>query len=161
MSSSFLPSTSFATQRRTSQKLGNPKTAGPLDPCITPAPNPRPIFQFLAFGLIIFLALLQLLPATHFRDPFDPFRNWAPLHSNPSSPVKFSYAQFFYIVGNFFCTCVVITIDALLCVYLWLNSSVFYFYIFYGYSWESLGMQEMVMEVEMMEWCMLFHGWIV
>jgi hypothetical protein len=52
-------------------------------------------------------------------------------------------------------------IDALLCVYLWLNSSVFYFYIFYGYSWESLGMQEMAMEVEMMEWCMLFHGWIV
>ncbi|KAJ6933882.1 hypothetical protein NC651_009070 [Populus alba x Populus x berolinensis] len=88
MSSSFLPSTSFATQRRTSQKLGNPITAGPLDPCITPAPNPRPIFQFLAFGLIIFLALLQLLPATHFRDPFDPFRNWAPLHSNPSSPLR-------------------------------------------------------------------------
>ncbi|KAJ7004368.1 hypothetical protein NC653_009287 [Populus alba x Populus x berolinensis] len=89
MSSSFLPSTSFATQRRTSQKLGNPITAGPLDPsCITPAPSPRPIFQFLAFGLIIFLALLQLLPATHFRDPFDPFRNWAPLHSTPSSPLR-------------------------------------------------------------------------
>ncbi|PNT53360.1 hypothetical protein POPTR_001G081100v4 [Populus trichocarpa] len=88
MASSYLPSAYSATQRRSSQTSDNPITAGPLYPGLVPAPNPRPIFQFLAFGLFILLGLLQLLPATHFRDPFDPSRNWVPLHSNLASPLR-------------------------------------------------------------------------
>jgi hypothetical protein len=101
MASSYLPSAYSATQRRSSQTSDNPITAGPLYPGLVPAPNPRPIFQFLAFGLFILLGLLQLLPATHFRDPFDPSRNWVPLHSNLASPVKFILCTFFVQARNF------------------------------------------------------------
>ncbi|KAJ6945829.1 hypothetical protein NC651_000791 [Populus alba x Populus x berolinensis] len=88
MASSYLPSAYSATQRRSSRTPDNPIIAGPLNPGLAPAPNPRPILQFLAFGLFLLLSLLQLLPATHFRDPSDPSRNWVPLHSNPSSPLR-------------------------------------------------------------------------
>ncbi|KAK9267900.1 hypothetical protein L1049_010337 [Liquidambar formosana] len=85
MSSSQFSSTS-ATQRRTAQTGNNPTSSVPiLFPDIDPAPNPRPISQFLAIGFVISLALLQFLPATHFRDPSDPLRKWVPFDSIPSS----------------------------------------------------------------------------
>ncbi|XP_008787329.2 uncharacterized protein LOC103705408 [Phoenix dactylifera] len=60
-------------------------TGGPLRLDIDPTPKPRPFFQVLAFGLILFLVCLQFLPATHFRDPSDPHRSWIPFDSNRSA----------------------------------------------------------------------------
>ncbi|XP_010923741.1 probable galacturonosyltransferase 6 [Elaeis guineensis] len=60
-------------------------TGGSLRPDIDLPPKPRPFFQVLAFGVILFLACLQFLPATHFRDPFDRHRRWIPFDSNRSS----------------------------------------------------------------------------
>ncbi|GAY33743.1 hypothetical protein CUMW_007850 [Citrus unshiu] len=77
-SSSFLPSRSSASQRRTAQASDNPNTDGNHGPVLEQAPTPKPIFQFIALGLIVFLGLLQFLPATHFRHPSDPFRIWVP-----------------------------------------------------------------------------------
>lgn len=51
-------------------------------------PKPGLIYQLLGLGFILFLALLQFLPATHFRHPADPFRIWVPFsYSNLSSPL--------------------------------------------------------------------------
>lgn len=83
-SSSFLPSRSSASQRRTAQASDNPNTDGTHGPVLEQAPTPKPIFQFIALGLIVFLGLLQFLPATHFRHPSDPFRIWVPFNSNTS-----------------------------------------------------------------------------
>ncbi|XP_024045940.1 uncharacterized protein LOC18051894 isoform X2 [Citrus clementina] len=83
-SSSFLPSRSSASQRRTAQTSDNPNTDGTHGPALEQAPTPKPIFQFIALGLIVFLGLLQFLPATHFRHPSDPFRIWVPFNSNTS-----------------------------------------------------------------------------
>ncbi|KAH7569587.1 hypothetical protein ACOSP7_013092 [Xanthoceras sorbifolium] len=84
MACSYLQWRSSATNRRTPQTAHNPNSFGPQRQVINHVPTPQPIFQFIAFGLIIFLAFLQFLPATHFRDPSDPFRNWVPVQSNPS-----------------------------------------------------------------------------
>ncbi|KAH7661071.1 Glycosyl transferase family 8 protein [Dioscorea alata] len=54
----------------------------PIHPDVDPPPRPRPGFQFLAFALVVFLASLQFLPATHFRDPSDPHRTWIPFDPN-------------------------------------------------------------------------------
>ncbi|XP_039061629.1 uncharacterized protein LOC120205948 [Hibiscus syriacus] len=82
MSSSYMSWRSSATNRRPTQLTSTPKNPGPIHP----DPNPRPVLHFLAFGLIIFLGLLQFLPATHFRDPSDPLRNWIAFSSHVSSP---------------------------------------------------------------------------
>ncbi|KAK1555903.1 hypothetical protein Q3G72_033147 [Acer saccharum] len=86
MGSSYLQWRSSATSRRTPQTADEPNSLGPQQTQLMHhSPTPKPIFQFIAFGLIIFLTFLQfLLPATHFRHPSDPFRNWLPLHSNTS-----------------------------------------------------------------------------
>ncbi|KAK3188855.1 hypothetical protein Dsin_028416 [Dipteronia sinensis] len=86
MGSSYLQRRSSATNRRTPQTADEPNSLGPQQTQLMHhSPTPKPIFQFIAFGLIIFLAFLQiLLPATHFRHPSDSFRNWLPLHSNAS-----------------------------------------------------------------------------
>ncbi|XVF27205.1 hypothetical protein REPUB_Repub14bG0087100 [Reevesia pubescens] len=81
MSSSYMSWRSSATNRRPTQPTDNPKNLGPINP----TPTPKPIIQFLAFGIIIFLAFLQFLPASHFRDPSDPLRNWVPFNSHSSS----------------------------------------------------------------------------
>uniref|UniRef100_A0A5B7BY60 Hexosyltransferase n=1 Tax=Davidia involucrata TaxID=16924 RepID=A0A5B7BY60_DAVIN len=85
MSSSSFSSRS-ATHRRPVQSTNDPiLSSGSPQPAVEQAPNPRPISQFLAFGFIIVLGLLQFLPATHFRDPSDPFRKWVPFDPNLSS----------------------------------------------------------------------------
>ncbi|KAF2302854.1 hypothetical protein GH714_009429 [Hevea brasiliensis] len=88
--SSYLPSRSSANHRRTTAQAtdDHPIAPGPRmqGPGLAPAPNVRPLFQFLSFGLILFLGSLQfLLPVTHFRNPSDPLRNWIPLKT--SSPL--------------------------------------------------------------------------
>lgn len=53
------------------------------------SPNPLPMIRFAAVGVIVFLGVLQLwLPATHFRHPSDPHRNWLPLDANASSSLS-------------------------------------------------------------------------
>ncbi|KAJ9168579.1 hypothetical protein P3X46_020082 [Hevea brasiliensis] len=89
--SSYLPSRSSANHRRTTAQAtdDHPIAPGPRmqGPGLAPAPNVRPLFQFLSFGLILFLGSLQfLLPVTHFRNPSDPLRNWIPLKTS-SSPL--------------------------------------------------------------------------
>ncbi|CAK9151502.1 unnamed protein product [Ilex paraguariensis] len=81
-----MSSSLFTTHRRPVKSSNDQKiSSGPVRPAVDQAPNPRPISQFLAFGFIIFLGLLQFLPATHFRDPLDPFRKWVPFNSNVST----------------------------------------------------------------------------
>ncbi|XP_059658297.1 probable galacturonosyltransferase 6 [Cornus florida] len=80
--------------RRTGQSANDPViSSGSLRSSEDQAPKPRPIAQFLAFGFIIFLCFLQFLPATHFRDPSDPFRKWVPFNSNLSSSSTESMAS--------------------------------------------------------------------
>ncbi|ONK74471.1 uncharacterized protein A4U43_C03F6620 [Asparagus officinalis] len=65
----------------------NPSTTrcaagGRLVPDVDPPPKPPAILQVLSFGIIVFLACLQFLPATHIRDPRNPLRYWIPLGPN-------------------------------------------------------------------------------
>ncbi|XP_044495565.1 uncharacterized protein LOC123218282 isoform X2 [Mangifera indica] len=82
-SSLYVPYWSSATQRRPLQPSDNPNPddSGHRHPLIDQAPTPRPLFQLFALVFIVFLGLLQFLPATHFRDPSDPYRNWVPFSS--------------------------------------------------------------------------------
>lgn len=81
MSSSSIASRS-ATRRNIFESPPDPKLpSNAADPVADPPPTPRPVSQLLAFGLIIVLALLQFLPATHFRDASDPFRKWVAFDS--------------------------------------------------------------------------------
>lgn len=93
-STSSFPLSRPAARRRndstttTAAATTTPSSGDLLRPAVDPAPNPRPIFQWVGFGFIIFLCFLQfLLPATHFRHPSDPLREWLPFPSNlsPSS----------------------------------------------------------------------------
>ncbi|GMI77795.1 hypothetical protein HRI_001448800 [Hibiscus trionum] len=87
MSSSYMSWRSSATNRRPTQPPDDtPKNPGSIHPDLNQDPNPKPALHFLAFVLIVFLGLLQFLPASHFRDPADPLRNWVPFNSQPSSP---------------------------------------------------------------------------
>ncbi|XP_059439735.1 uncharacterized protein LOC132172280 [Corylus avellana] len=87
MSSSYSSSRSSATHRRVAPPpFGNPTSLGSHRPDVDPAPTPRPIFQCLGFGFIIFLVFLQFLPATHFRQPSDPMRNWTPFDNHNAPP---------------------------------------------------------------------------
>ncbi|XP_062214426.1 uncharacterized protein LOC133915323 [Phragmites australis] len=52
---------------------------------IDPQPRPWPGMQKLAIAAIVVLGCLQFLPATHFRDPADPRRNWIPF-DGPRNP---------------------------------------------------------------------------
>ncbi|KAF8709921.1 hypothetical protein HU200_029639 [Digitaria exilis] len=45
---------------------------------VDPQPRPWPWMQKVAILAIVLLGCLQFLPATHFRDPNDPHRNWIP-----------------------------------------------------------------------------------
>ncbi|XP_022721073.1 uncharacterized protein LOC111278715 [Durio zibethinus] len=85
MSSSYESWRSAATNRRPTHPTDNPKIPGPIYADLDPAPRPKPVIQLLAFGFIIFLGLLQFLPASHFRDPSDPYRKWVPFNSDASS----------------------------------------------------------------------------
>ncbi|XP_077243717.1 putative galacturonosyltransferase 6 [Tasmannia lanceolata] len=73
------------SRRSVNQSKTRPVLAGGLKADIDPPPKPWPIAQYLAFGLIFFFTFLQFLPATHFRDPSDPLRNWIPFDSLQSS----------------------------------------------------------------------------
>ncbi|CAL9093514.1 unnamed protein product [Musa textilis] len=91
MAGSYDPSASSGSglsRRQPSLSRPRPPPAGPLRADIDPPPRPRPALQSLAFGLIVFLGCLQFLPATHFRDPTDPHRNWIPLDPNRSQPIS-------------------------------------------------------------------------
>ncbi|RCV40617.1 hypothetical protein SETIT_9G069400v2 [Setaria italica] len=46
---------------------------------VDPQPRPWPWMQKVAIVAIVVLGCLQFLPATHFRDPSDPHRNWIPV----------------------------------------------------------------------------------
>lgn len=81
MSSSTRSSESATHMRRRpppTPTANNPITSEPDRQLVVPAPIPRPVFQLLGFVFLIFLVLLQFLPATHFRHPADPLRNWTP-----------------------------------------------------------------------------------
>ncbi|KAJ4842106.1 hypothetical protein Tsubulata_028799 [Turnera subulata] len=105
MSSSYSPPSSSMTHRirttsQTAEDHDNSNNsdrhtsfAGPRQQNLAPSPKPRAGFQLLAFAAVILLGLLQFLPATHFRDPVDPFRNWVPVNSNTSSPLIKSRAS--------------------------------------------------------------------
>lgn len=67
----------------------------PIHPDVDPPPRPRPGFQFLAFALVVFLASLQFLPATHFRDPSDPHRTWIPFDPNRTASAVSSLSPSF------------------------------------------------------------------
>ncbi|CAN6291658.1 unnamed protein product [Urochloa humidicola] len=56
---------------------------------VDPQPRPWPWMQKLAILAIVVLGCLQFLPATHFRDPNDPHRNWIP-HDRSSNPTDLS-----------------------------------------------------------------------
>ncbi|KAJ6796872.1 Uncharacterized protein M6B38_220685 [Iris pallida] len=60
---------------------------GPLRPDVDPPPKPPRVLQLLSIALIVLLACLQLLPATHFRGPSGPGMGttWIPFHSVPTS----------------------------------------------------------------------------
>lgn len=59
---------------------------GSLNPDIDPPPKPWRVAQYLALAFILFLAMLQFRPPTHFRDPSDPFGTWIPHNSNFDLP---------------------------------------------------------------------------
>ncbi|RRT60979.1 hypothetical protein B296_00019262 [Ensete ventricosum] len=91
MAGSYDPSASSGSslsRRQPSSSMPRPPPAEPLRADIDPPPRPRPALQSLAFGLIVLLGCLQFLPATHFRDPADPHRNWIPLDPNRSQPIS-------------------------------------------------------------------------
>ncbi|CBI20560.3 hypothetical protein VitviT2T_015880 [Vitis vinifera] len=91
MSSSPIFSRSSATYRRPHQASTSVSPPGPPTPPVDASPNPRPIAQLLAFVVVVFLGLLQFLPATHFRHPSDPLRKWVPFDSG--SPVSSSFSR--------------------------------------------------------------------
>ncbi|GLU14089.1 hypothetical protein SLE2022_306780 [Rubroshorea leprosula] len=82
------PTSSTTLRKRPAQTPATPMPSGPVRHDRNPSPNPKPIFQFLAIGLIVFLGFLQFLPASHFRDPSDPLRNWIPFNSTSSSTLR-------------------------------------------------------------------------
>lgn len=95
MSSSSIASRS-ATRRNIFESPPDPKLpSNAADPVADPPPTPRPVSQLLAFGLIIVLALLQFLPATHFRDASDPFRKWVAFDS------FVSFASLYFVCSNY------------------------------------------------------------
>eukprot|EP00249_Psilotum_nudum_P009765 c22139_g2_i1 orf=317-1228(+) len=52
----------------------------PIKPDVEPAPKPWPFAPALAVIVVLgFLGLQILLPATHYRHPRDPHRNWIPI----------------------------------------------------------------------------------
>lgn len=57
---------------------------------VEPPPRPWPGMQKLAIVAIVVLGCLQFLPATHFRDPNDPQRNWIPFDGsrNPTGSLN-------------------------------------------------------------------------
>ncbi|KAG6503923.1 uncharacterized protein LOC121984856 [Zingiber officinale] len=65
-----------------------PSPAMALRADIDPPPRPQRAMQTVALVVIVLLACLQFLPATHFRDPADPLRNWIPLDPNRSQPIS-------------------------------------------------------------------------
>lgn len=58
---------------------------------IDPPPRARPAVQKLAIAAIVVLGCLQFLPATHFRDPADPQRNWIPFDRSRNPVVWIRY----------------------------------------------------------------------
>ncbi|KAE8667106.1 Nucleotide binding,nucleic acid binding,RNA binding [Hibiscus syriacus] len=96
MSSSYMSWRSSATaNRRPTQRIVTPKNSVPIHP----DPNSKPVLHFLASGLIIFLGLLQFLPASHFRDPSDPLRKWVAFNSQPSSAAVDEYDGVIHIIS--------------------------------------------------------------
>ncbi|WOK99555.1 hypothetical protein Cni_G08267 [Canna indica] len=76
------------SRRPASSERPRPPVTAPLHADIDPPPRPRPFLQSLALGLIVLLGCLQFFPATHFRDPSDPYRNWIPINYNRSQPIE-------------------------------------------------------------------------
>ncbi|KAI6706170.1 hypothetical protein NL676_009132 [Syzygium grande] len=90
-SSSYLSSRPSAVHRRTqAPNAGGAAAALHRDAAADPAPNPLPLFRFVSFGLIVFLGILQFLPATHVRHPADPHRNWFPIENFLNESHSFS-----------------------------------------------------------------------
>jgi hypothetical protein len=55
---------------------------------VDPQPRPWPWMQKVAILAIVLLGCLQFLPATHFRDPNDPHRNWIPFDGSRNPTVR-------------------------------------------------------------------------
>ena len=56
---------------------------------VDPPPRPWPWMQKLAIVAIVMLGCLQFLPATHFRDPNDPQRNWIRIDGSRNPTVRY------------------------------------------------------------------------
>lgn len=68
-------------QRRPAAAAANARAQQPppaIHCDVEPAPRPWPGMQMLAIAAVLVLGGLQFLPATHFRHPADPGRNWVP-----------------------------------------------------------------------------------
>lgn len=90
-----MSSSSFSLPRTSAHRRPIQSTTSSADPirqAADQAPNQRrrpAISQLLAIGFVIFLGLLQFLPATHFRDASDPYRNWVPYNISSSPFAKY------------------------------------------------------------------------
>eukprot|EP01018_Ginkgo_biloba_P031487 Gb_40512 [translate_table: standard] len=71
-----------ATRRNNATSSRRNSAAGPLNIDIDAPPKPWPFAPIIALAVIICFLFLQLMPATHYRDPFDPYRQWRPHNRN-------------------------------------------------------------------------------
>ena len=65
-----------------------PRGQRAIHPDVDPQPRPWPWMQKVAIVAIVLLGCLQFLPATHFRDPNDPHRNWIPFDGSRNPAVR-------------------------------------------------------------------------
>ncbi|XP_047308322.1 uncharacterized protein LOC124911838 [Impatiens glandulifera] len=99
MSSSTSPSSSTHRRRSSRSSTNDPLSSPAANGSSYTGPAPSIVWQLLALCFVLSLAFLQFLPATHFRDPFDPLRKWVPYQSNISTSIDTSKGTSINIVS--------------------------------------------------------------